>query len=163
VYEALDGLAARFDHVAVAAPSFELLLPLYRDALGGRVLRGGENTAFGFQTLHLTYTDNRHVELVAPAPGSHFLDRFLERTGGIGGVHHVTFRVADVALAIRRLNEAGYPTFAESPDAQAHPEAFVHPKSAHGVLLQVVGYAENDVPDARPAGWTGMSWREEKS
>lgn len=153
----LADLDARFDHVAVAAPSIESMLPLYRDILGGRLASAGRNVVLGFRTVEVVYPDGRHVELLAPVEGSTFLDSFLARTGGRGGLHHITFLVASVQLALDVLHARGYATFGERPDDPEWAEAFVHPRDAGGVLLQVAhrGVA-GEVPDA------GSQWVNER-
>jgi len=148
----LAGLGARFDHVAIAGPSFAALLPLYRDVLGGRLRDGGINTALGFQTANVVFADGRHVELVAPVAGSGFLDGFLARSGGRGGLHHVTFLVPDARVAVATLHARGYATFGESLDDPLWAEAFVHPRDSGGVLLQVARKGEV-VPGRLGGAW----------
>lgn len=139
---ALAGLEARFDHVAVGGPSIEALLPLWSGVLGGRPGGGGRNTVLGFRTVQLHYPEGRKVELIAPVDGSTFLDSFLARSGGRGGLHHVTFLVPSVALALEVLHARGYETFGERPQDPAWAEAFVHPRDAGGVLLQIATAGE---------------------
>lgn len=141
---ALAGLDARFDHVAVAGPSMEPMLALYRDVLGGKPGGGGRNLMLGFRTVQLDFPDGRHLELLAPVEGSTFLDSFLRRTGGLGGLHHVTFLVPSVAQALEVLHDRGYETFGERPDDPGWAEAFVHPRDAGGVLLQVATPGNGD-------------------
>jgi methylmalonyl-CoA epimerase len=137
VEHALAGIDARFDHVAVGGASLEPMLALYRDVLGGRPIGGGRNTVLGFRTLQLGFPGGRHLELLAPVEGSTFLDSFLKRSGGLGGLHHVTFTVPSVELALEVLHDRGYETFGERPDDPQWAEAFVHPRDAGGVLLQI--------------------------
>jgi len=150
---ALAGLPARFDHVAIAGTSFEAMLPLYRDALGGRVRNGGVNTVLGFATVNVDFAAGRHVELVAPVEGSAFLDGFLRRTGGAGGLHHVTFLVPDIRAAVAALQDRGYATFGENLDDPVWAEAFVHPRDSGGVLLQVARKREL-APGQLGGAWT---------
>lgn len=150
---ALQGLQARFDHVAVAAPTIEGMLPLYRDVLGGRLRGGATNTGLGFRTVVLDFPDGRHLELLAPVPGSTFLDSFLRRSGGLGGLHHVTFLVPDIRVAVDRLHERGFATFGERLDDPVWAEAFVHPRDSSGVLLQVARLAGGAVEGAYAGGW----------
>jgi methylmalonyl-CoA/ethylmalonyl-CoA epimerase len=137
VEHALAGIGARFDHVAVGGDSLEPMLALYRDTLGGVQLGGGRNTVLGFRTVQIGFPDGRHVELLAPVEGSTFLDSFLARSGGRGGLHHITFLVPSVEQAIEVLHDRGYETFGERPDDPQWAEAFVHPRDAGGVLLQI--------------------------
>lgn len=131
------GIDAKFDHVAIGGPSIDALLPLYVGVLNGTPSFRWTNDALGFQTFNVNYPDGKHIELLEPTPGSTFLDSFLARTGGLGGLHHVTFTVPDIRAAVDVLHERGYSTFGERLDDALWAEAFVHPRDAGGVLLQV--------------------------
>jgi heme-degrading monooxygenase HmoA/catechol 2,3-dioxygenase-like lactoylglutathione lyase family enzyme len=133
VYAALPE-RARFDHVCVAGPAMRPLLDRYVDVLGGRFL-WGEVLPVGAVVVTVGYP-NGHVELMAPTPGSTFLDSFLERTAGTGGLHHVTWTVPDLRAAVARFEAAGDTVFGATYDDPAWSEAFVHPRSG-GVLLQL--------------------------
>ena len=94
----IAGIDATFDHVAHAARSIKSLLPVYRDLLGGQFVGGGENPRVGFRTVQLRYPGGK-VELLEPMEGSSFLDSFFLRVGE-GGLHHVTYKVADIERAL---------------------------------------------------------------
>jgi catechol 2,3-dioxygenase-like lactoylglutathione lyase family enzyme len=149
---ALEGLKAKFDHVAIGGSSFEPMLALYRDLLGGVPTYGGTNTALGFAVQSLDFPDGKHIELITATPGSTFLDSFLARTGGLGGLHHVTFTVPSVHQEIEVLHGRGYATFGERPDDPTWAEAFVHPRDAGGVLLQVATPGEHG-DEGEPEHW----------
>lgn len=135
---------ATFDHVAVAAPRIRDLLPLYRDVLGGAFTVGGDNAAVGWRVARLAYTNGESVELMEPLRGSHFFDSFFDRTGG-GGPHHLTFKVPDIRRAVADLERHGFDLRVGDLDHPTWREVFVHPRSAHGVLVQVVeSYPEPD-------------------
>ena len=131
------GIDALFDHVAIAGPSIEAMLPLYVGVLNGTPTFGWTNEAFGFRTFNIDYPNGTHIELLEALPGSTFLDSFFARNGGAGGLHHVTFTVPDIAATIEILHERGYATFGERLVDPVWAEAFVHPRDAGGVLLQV--------------------------
>jgi methylmalonyl-CoA/ethylmalonyl-CoA epimerase len=128
---------AVLDHVAVAGPSIAALLPLYRDALGGRFVYGGIDEDPGFRTATFEYGDGRKIELLDPTPGSGFLDSFLRRTGGAGGLHHITFRVPDMAPAAAELDAHGVPYFGLRVGDAIWNELFIHPRDGSGVLIQL--------------------------
>ncbi|MQA87909.1 MAG: hypothetical protein GEV03_25610 [Streptosporangiales bacterium] len=136
-------VGAVFDHAAVAAPRIRDLLPVYRDLLGGRFLIGGDNARVGFRWLQLQFRDGSKIELLEALPGSAFLDRFLQRTGG-GGLHHVTFKVDDIELTLDRMRERGYRPHGLFLVDPSWFEVFLHPKETHGTLIQLV-------QEARPA------------
>jgi methylmalonyl-CoA/ethylmalonyl-CoA epimerase len=128
------GLGARFDHFAIATPRIRDALPLWRDALGGRFTIGADNAEIGWRTVRLEFNRASCVELIEPLGGSTFLDSFLRRNPG-GGLHHVTFLVADIEAAHAHLSARGYQPF--GADDQWY-QLFVHPRLAGGVLLQLM-------------------------
>ena len=133
----LRELGAVFDHTAVAAPRIRDLLPIYRDLLGGEFLGGGDNERVGFRVLQLGYPGGGKIELMEPLRGSGFLDSFFELTLGRGGVHHLTFKVADIEAAVARLTAQGYRLHGLNIENPMWREVFLHPKEAHGTLIQV--------------------------
>lgn len=135
----LSSIGARFDHTAVAGPSLRPLLAFYRDVLGGRFSHG-EVLPIGAVVVTLVLGDGR-IELMAPTPGSTFFDRFFAATDGRGGVHHLTFTVADLDDAVARLEAAGIATFGLSHD-EYWSEVFIHPRTNGGVLVQLAQYED---------------------
>jgi methylmalonyl-CoA/ethylmalonyl-CoA epimerase len=131
----IDG--AVFDHAAHAAPRMADLLAIYRDQLGGELLYGGDNTRVGYRGVVLGFPGGGKVELLEPLPGSAFLDSFFARHP-LGGLHHLTFRVADLGAAIDRARDRGFAVIGENHDDPDWREAFLHPRSAGGVLIQFV-------------------------
>jgi methylmalonyl-CoA/ethylmalonyl-CoA epimerase len=138
---------AKFDHVAHAAQRIADLLPLYRDALGGRFTSGDDNLEAGYRTLHITYGDGSKIELLEPLAGSHFLDSFFARQPH-GGLHHVTFRVADLDLALANTTAVGLEVFGFNRDRPKWHEFFIHPRVAGGVLVQIAQATEDFPPPA---------------
>ena len=81
-------------------------------------------------------TEPPNLELLAAA-GDGAVSRFLERRGE--GVHHVCFAVDDLASELRRLEDAGFTLIDQTPrEGHGGLVAFVHPKSAHGVLIELL-------------------------
>jgi methylmalonyl-CoA/ethylmalonyl-CoA epimerase len=130
----------RLDHIAVAVNSIKPALSLYRDALGGQYLMGGDSGQ-SWRWLQVRYPGGGKVELLEPT-GEGFLSRFLERRGE--GLHHVTFRTDDIRAAIAQVEALGYELVdvqLEDPDWK---EAFLRPSKAHGTLIQLAQSSEPD-------------------
>lgn len=142
------GVAATFDHVAHAAPRILDLLPLYRDLLGGVFHAGGANPRVGYRAVQLVFAGGGKIELLEPIDGSTFLDSFFRRNPA-GGLHHVTFRVPDIRAAVPAAEALGFDVIGVYYGDPRWQEAFLHPRSAHGVLLQMVE-AEPGFPGPRP-------------
>lgn len=128
------------DHVAVAVRSIKSALPLYRDALGGEYLMGGDADG-AWRWIQLRFPGGGKVELLEPL-GDGFLARFLERYGE--GLHHITFKTDDIRGAIEELEGRGYELVDVDVDDPNWKEAFLRPSKAHGTLIQI---AQSALPD----------------
>lgn len=89
------------------------------------------------------------MELLEPTNDSSPVARFLKSNGG-PGVHHITFEVDDLDVALAELEKRGgrvayRHTYADGVtfEGKIWREAFVHPKDAFGVLIHL---AEKKVP-----------------
>ncbi len=124
-------------HIAIVVPSIADARKTYEGVLG---LSASEPEYVADQKVNVlvTYAGEQRIELVEPAAPDSPVTRFLEKTGG--GLHHVAYRVDDVAAAIAALKAAGLRLIDESPRPGAHGTriAFVHPKATGGVLTELV-------------------------
>jgi methylmalonyl-CoA/ethylmalonyl-CoA epimerase len=77
-----------------------------------------------------------HVELLEPTDPSSVIARFLEKRTGL---HHVCVLVEDIDAALAELKARGVPVLDETPrpGAGGCRVAFVHPRGAAGVLLEL--------------------------
>jgi len=140
-------LDAQVDHVAVAVRSVAASKPLFVDALGGEFLFAGENRSQGFRWAQFRFPHGGKIELVTPIDGDGFVQRFLDRRGE--GVHHVTFKVPDIERSIAHLRNSGVELMRVSTEHPSWKEAFIHPKDAHGVLIQIAQSAFTDEQSAK--------------
>ena len=141
----LDDLVERFDHVSIAAWDLRDVLPLI-DMIGG-TLRNGGVAAGGFRWAQWYLPGAGKVEVVAPLDRndeSHFLTRFLTKRGP--GLHHLTFKVRSIEAAITRARESGFDVVDVNIDGSGWREAFLHPRSASGVLIQLAEWTDHEPP-----------------
>jgi methylmalonyl-CoA/ethylmalonyl-CoA epimerase len=125
----------RFDHVAVGVREVEQAALVFRDILGGEPVGGMEVPGEGFRFTQYRYPNRMKIELMEPLGRGGFLTRFLERRGE--GVHHLSFRVTDLEARLDGLRSRGIEpvhVVLEGP----WKEAFIHPRLAHGVLIQLL-------------------------
>jgi methylmalonyl-CoA/ethylmalonyl-CoA epimerase len=135
--DVLESVGAVFDHVAHAVPSIRDVLPLYRDLLGAEVAGGGFNPWGGHLAVHFLFPGGGRVELLEPIrPDSQSVGAFLARNPR-GGLHHLTFKVADLASALRALAAAGLEPFGTRDEEDGWKETFLHPRQTGGVLIQL--------------------------
>jgi methylmalonyl-CoA/ethylmalonyl-CoA epimerase len=130
-------IGAVYDHVAHAVPSIRELLPCYCGLLGGVVSAGGINPWGGHLAVIIEYPGGGKIELLEPVRrGAPSIGGFL--TGSPrGGLHHVTFKVPDIRLALDRVLAAGYHPVGTNLEHESWRETFLHPRETGGVLLQL--------------------------
>lgn len=123
--------AVALDHVAVAVERWADAWPRYRRDLRGAWVAGG---GIGeFEACQLAFGGLK-VEFLAPV-GPGFVRRFLDANGP--GPHHLTFKVLDIEAALADAEAAGYPAVGVDLTDPMWKEAFLHPKAAHGVVVQL--------------------------
>ncbi len=132
------------DHVGVAVSSIRSALPFYQDQLGLRLTHEETVVAQGVRVAFLAPPSALpgacQVELLEPlAEGA--VSRFIDKRGP--GLHHIAFHSSDIRSDMRRLREAGSPPIESEPrpGSRGHRVCFLHPKSAHGVLVELVAHA----------------------
>ncbi len=123
------------DHVAVAVERHSDAWPRYAGDLAGRWRSGGWGP--GFAPAQLEYANGKKIEILAPhrTDENDFLRRFLDRNGP--GPHHLTFKVGDIDEALADAADAGYEPINVDLSDPTWKEAFLHPRDATGVLIQV--------------------------
>ena len=129
------------DHVAVAVRSIQAALPLFRDALGGEYLMGGDQDGT-WRWVQFRYPNGGKVELLEPLADDGFLARFLDNHGE--GLHHITFKTDDIGAAIAQVERCGYELVDVNLEDEQWKEAFLRPSKAHGTLIQI---AQSSHPD----------------
>ncbi|MGH2626839.1 MAG: hypothetical protein ACRDHY_09340, partial [Anaerolineales bacterium] len=65
------------------------------------------------------------------------------------GVHHMTLKTDDIARSLDHVRSTGIEPFGVSLDHPGWKEAFLHPKDAHGVLVQIAQSSLDDEGLAR--------------
>jgi methylmalonyl-CoA/ethylmalonyl-CoA epimerase len=126
----------RIHHVAVIVQSLDAALDLYRDKLG---LTVDMVTPIPFDrvTIGFLQVGEVKIELVQPDDDTTGVARFLEAKGE--GFHHVCFEVPDIQAALDKLAADGLQLIdMEARKGGEGPVAFVHPKSCHGVLVELI-------------------------
>ena len=125
------------DHIGIAVEDLEAAVERYR-------------RVFGIEPTHRERVEDQGVDEVLFPVGASFIQllgalgpdtpvgAFLARRGP--GIHHVGYRVEDVAAALGRLRSDGVRLIDEAPrrGSRGTSIAFVHPKGMEGVLVELV-------------------------
>jgi len=140
----------KLDHIAVAVEQWSDAWPRYVHQLGGTWHSGGVNS--GFSPAQLSYANGARVEVLQPwePEENPFLRRFLDHSGP--GPHHLTFKVPDIEDMLERVRKAGFEPVGVRLSDPHWREAFLHPRQATGVVVQVA-QAEFEWSSPAPEGF----------
>ncbi|HZC32731.1 MAG TPA: methylmalonyl-CoA epimerase [Candidatus Bathyarchaeia archaeon] len=126
----------KIHHVALIVSSIEAALPFWRDLLGLELETVTDIVHDRVRIAFLGVGESK-VELVEPTDDSTGVARFLAAKGE--GFHHVCFEVANLSETLLRLEIDGLELIDSAPRRGAEgPVAFIHPRSCHGVLVELI-------------------------
>jgi len=127
---------SRVHHVAIVVRDIDAALGVYRDQLGLPLDVLMPIDSDGVRIAFLPAGES-NIELVEPTDPATGVARFLESRGE--GFHHVCLEVDNVAAELERLAANGVELIDAAPRRGAEgPVAFIHPRSCHGVLVELI-------------------------
>jgi GTPase len=135
---ATTGVGMRIHHVGIAVRSVDEAAARFGDLLGLETGARYELPEFGVTALFLPVGDGEgSLELLEPVGAGSTVESFLEKRGE--GIHHVCIEVEDIGKALSELAARGARLIDKEPrpGAGGHLVAFIHPKSTHGVLVEL--------------------------
>ncbi|MBI4635953.1 MAG: VOC family protein [Candidatus Rokubacteria bacterium] len=115
--------------LSVVVRDLEAAVERFTRLFGLTVHRRGESKEFGFKNAILP-TGIGHIELLEPTDPTKAVGRFLARHGE--GVYLVGFEVQDIPAGVAQLRARGARVDHPRPDI-----AWVHPRDAHGVFVEL--------------------------
>lgn len=137
----------RVDHVALAVSDLEASIEHYQ-RIWGLTLAHREVVADQGVEEAMFRLGDTYLQLIAPLSADTSVARFIERRGE--GLHHIAYEVDHIEEALASAREQDLMLIDEEPRAGSRNTriAFVHPKSNHGVMVELV-----EIPP--PAGEAG--------
>lgn len=129
----------KIDHLGIAVPDMEQALTAWR-ALGFELADTHEVPTEKVRAAFLPVGESR-LELLEPTDPDSVIGRFLQKRAGL---HHVCVLVEDIDAALAELKAKGVALLDQSPrpGAGGSRVAFIHPRAAGGVLLELKQKAE---------------------
>ena len=124
----------KFDHIGIAVKSVAEARKFFEGVLGGKFMFESESERAGYKLVNLDL-NGFTIELLEPFGPNSFLHKFLERHGE--GMHHLTFKVRDPKGKAEELKGVGVRVVDEIEWSPTSYEAFISPRSSHGVLIQL--------------------------
>jgi methylmalonyl-CoA/ethylmalonyl-CoA epimerase len=126
----------KIDHLGIAVHSIKEAKKLFRDTLGLE-FEGTETVEEQKVTTAFFPVGDSEVELLESTAPDGPIAKHLEKRGE--GIQHIAFRVENIEEALAELKEKGIRLIDEKPrkGAGGAKIAFLHPKSTHGVLIEI--------------------------
>lgn len=126
----------KIEHIGIAVKNLEEANQTYKMLLDAEAYKQEEVSSEGVVTSFFKVGESK-IELLAATKPDSPITKFLEKKGE--GIHHLAFAVDNIEKEIKRLEAEGFQLISKKPKAGADNKiiAFLHPKSANGVLVEL--------------------------
>ena len=126
----------KIEHIGIAVKNLDSANGLYEKLLGCPPYKDEEVKSEAVKTSFFKSGPNK-IELLEASSADSPISKFIEKQGE--GIHHIAFAVDDIKAELKRLKSEGFILLNEEPKRGADNKwvAFVHPKSANGVLIEL--------------------------
>jgi methylmalonyl-CoA/ethylmalonyl-CoA epimerase len=127
----------KIEHLGIAVRDLDSAEQIFADILGTNSYKREAVASEGVITSFFLMGESK-VELLQATNDESPIHRFIEKRGE--GLHHIAFEVVNIHEEIKRLTAKGYRlTNPDAPTEGADNKliAFLHPKSANGVLVEL--------------------------
>jgi methylmalonyl-CoA epimerase len=130
-------LLTEIDHVAIAVLDLDAAIEYYEQMFGATVHHREIVASDGTEEA-LLKVGASYIQLAAATREDSPIARFIEKRGE--GLHHIGYRVDDVAAVLQQLIDAGARPVDEKPrpGSRGTTVAFLHPKGSFGTLIELV-------------------------
>jgi methylmalonyl-CoA/ethylmalonyl-CoA epimerase len=126
----------KIEHIGIAVKNLEEANKTYAALFGAESYKQEGVESEGVLTSFFQCGPNK-IELLEGTHPDSPISKFIDKRGE--GIHHIAFDVEDIELEIARLQKEGFRLINEQPKWGADNKrvAFLHPKSSHGVLVEL--------------------------
>ncbi len=131
----------KINHVAIVVQDIDSALNFWEQTFGLE-LDHVEEVPLQKSKVAFLPVGESEIELVQPTTSDSGLANFLEKRGE--GMHHICIEVEDIDAALAELKSKGVRLINEVPEElPGRKMAFIHPKAANGVLVELYQLTEN--------------------
>lgn len=127
----------KIEHIALAVENLDSAISHYKDVWGLEVEHRERVEDQGVEEAMLPLGGS-YLQLLGPTGPDTTVGRFIASKGE--GLHHIAYEVDDLEGALAELKAKGVRLIDEAPrlGGRGHMVAFVHPKSNHGLLVELI-------------------------
>ncbi|MGB3344724.1 MAG: methylmalonyl-CoA epimerase [Aequorivita sp.] len=132
----------KIEHIGIAVKNLAEANKIYEALLGKPPYKSEKVESEGVETSFFECGESK-IELLEATNSDSPIAKFIERRGE--GIHHIAFAVDDIEAEMQRLKNEGFILISETPKKGADNKlvAFLHPKSTHGVLIELCQERKN--------------------
>ena len=128
-------MTTKLNHIAIVVEDIDKAIAVYRDAIGLPLTAVNEEPAEAVKVAYFP-TATGEVELVQPTTPDSGIAKYLAKRGE--GMHHVCLEVDSIEQTTRTMTAKGMEVLGEiRTNKRGDRYIFIHPKSAHGVLIEL--------------------------
>jgi len=133
----------KIEHLGIAVKNIDLANTVYESLLGTPPYKQEEVIGEGVMTSFFRCGESK-IELLEATREDSPIAKFIEKKGE--GIHHIAFAVEDIHGEVARLKAEGFVVLNEEPKKGADNKwvVFLHPKSSHGVLIELCQDRKNN-------------------
>ena len=130
-------ILTEIDHVAIAVRDLPAAIDYYQRAFGATIDHREVVERDGVEEVLMKVADS-YIQLLTPTRPDSPVAKALDKRGE--GLHHVGYRVADCAAALKAMVAAGATPIDTTPrpGSRGTTVAFIHPKGSFGTLIELV-------------------------
>ncbi len=132
----------KIEHIGIAVKNIVEANKIYEALLGSAPYKSEKVESEGVKTSFFRCGESK-IELLEASSQDSAIAKFIEKRGE--GIHHIAFAVKDIKSEMKRLKKEGFVLLNDTPKKGADNKwvAFLHPKSANGVLVELCQEIEN--------------------
>jgi methylmalonyl-CoA/ethylmalonyl-CoA epimerase len=135
----VTGTVTHIDHVGIAVADLDAAIAFYEKTYGMRCAHVEVNEEQGVREAMMEVGDSgSYVQLLSPLNPDTTIGKFLEKNGP--GIQQMAYRVDDLDAVSEHLRSEGLRLLYDAPRTGTAGSRvnFIHPKSAGGVLVELV-------------------------
>lgn len=135
-------MISKIEHIGIAVKNLEEANKVYAQLLGVEPYKQEGVESEGVLTSFFR-TGESKIELLESTREDGPIAKYIAKRGE--GIHHIAFAVEDIKAEVARLKEQGFTVLNETPKRGADNKwvVFLHPKSSHGVLVELCQDVDN--------------------
>jgi methylmalonyl-CoA/ethylmalonyl-CoA epimerase len=133
----MQSMLGKIEHVALAVADLDAAIAHYEKVWGLKVSHRERVDDQGVEEAMLPLGES-HLQLLGPTGPETTVGKFVARRGE--GLHHIAYEVDDLEGMLTELKYKGIELIDEQPrlGGRGHMVAFVHPRSNHGLLVELI-------------------------